>query len=134
MMRITSPAADMIREWLRCSAIAHPAVCLIQASNTPREVEQALNRGASRKEIEEIAVRELAKEPKYLYPGVYPRSHFLWIFTTTIDGFRFASPFFHPPYARRAMRRGVLDVAERGLVLKDADGKVVLPKQAESAL
>jgi hypothetical protein len=44
------------------------------------------------------------------------------------------SPFFHPPYARRAMRKGVLDVAEQGLILKDADGKVVLPKQAENAL
>ena len=74
------------------------------------------------------------KETKYLYPAVYPRSHFLWVFTTTIDGFRFASPFFHPPYARRAMRKGVLDVAEQGLILKDADGKVVLPKQAENAL
>ena len=134
MMRITSPAANVIREWLRCSAIAHPAVRLIQTSNAPPEIRQALDRGAHRKEIEEIAVRELAKQPKYLYPGIYPRSDFLWIFTATIDGFRFASPFFHPPYARRAMRRGVLDVAERGLVLKDADGTVVLPKQRTGAL
>lgn len=124
----------MIREWLRRSVIVHPTVCLIQASDTPREIEQAINRGASRTEIEEIFLKESVKETKYLYPAVYPRSHFLWVFTTTIDGFRFASPFFHPPYARRAMRKGVLDVAEQGLILKDADGKVVLPKQAENAL
>lgn len=78
--------------------------------------------------------KALAKERKYLYPGVYPRSHFLWIFTTVIEGFRFASPFFHPPYARRAMKRGVLDVAERGLLLRDADGSVALPKQESGAL
>jgi hypothetical protein len=32
------------------------------------------------------------------------------------------------------MKRGLLDVAERGLVLKDADGTVVLPKPATGAL
>jgi hypothetical protein len=90
VMRITSSAADMIREWLRRSVIVHPTVCLIQASDTPREIEQAINRGASRTEIEEIFLKESVKETKYLYPAVYPRSHFLWVFTTTIDGFRFA--------------------------------------------
>jgi hypothetical protein len=76
----------------------------------------------------------LAKETKYLYPAIYARSHFLWIFTTRIGGFRFASRFFHPPNARRAMRRGSLDVGERGLLLKEADGTIVLPKQGTGAL
>ena|SRR6266850_5335873 len=133
-MTITPAAAQMIRDRLRRSEIANPVVCLVQMSNTPPEVVQALERKASRKELEQIALAALAKEPKYVYPAIYPRSHFLWIFTTTIGGFPFASSLAHPPYARRAMKRGVLDVAERGLVLKDADGTVVLPKQAHGAL
>ena len=135
-MTITPAAADLIREWLKRTGagIADPVVYLIQTSDVPPEIEQALKRGDTLKEIREIAPMALAKERKYLYPGIYPRSHFLWIFTTRIGGFRFASRFFHPPYARRAMKRGSLDVAERGLLLKDANGTVVLPKQATSAL
>jgi hypothetical protein len=132
-MTITPAAADMIRDWLRHSAVADPVVCLIQVSNTPPEILEALKRGASRKEIEQIAVAALAKEPKYLYPGIYPRSNYLWLFRT-VGGFRFAPFFAHPAHARYAMKRGVLDVGERGLVLKDADGTVVLPKLATSAL
>jgi hypothetical protein len=134
MMTITTAAADRIRNWLRGSGIADPVVYLIQTSNAPPEIEQALKRGATLKEIRQIAPMALAKETKYLYPGIYPRSHFLWIFTRRIGGFRFASPFFHPPHARRAMKRGLLDVAEKGLLLKDADGTVVLPRQATGAL
>jgi hypothetical protein len=133
-MTITPAAANIIRDWLQRAELAHPVVCLSQVSRSPPEIEQAIKRKANRKELHEIALRALPKEPKYLYPCVYPRWHFLWIFTTTIDGFRFAAPFVHPPAARQAMRRGVLDVAERGLVLKDVDGTVVLPTQASSAL
>jgi hypothetical protein len=133
VMTITTAAAAMIHEWLRSSGIRSPVICLVQASNTPTEVTQALERGAGRKELEQISLAALAKEPKYLYPAIYPRSHFLWLFTD-IGGFRFAPAFAHPPHARRALKTGLLDVAERGLVLKDADGKVVLPKQATSAL
>lgn len=132
-MTITTAAADMIRDRLRRSDIPNSVVCLGQVSNTPIEVTEALKRGADRKELQEITLKALESEPRYLYPLVYPRSHFLW-FTTTIQGFRFAPLFAHPPTSRRAMRRGLLDVAERGLVLKDADGTVVLPKQAAGAL
>ncbi len=135
-MTITPAAADLIRDWLERTGagIADPVVYLIQTSNVPPEIDQALKRGATRKEIQQIAPIALAKERKYLYPGIYPHSHFLWIFTTRIAGFRFASRFFHPSHARRAMKRGLLDVAERGLLLKDADGTVVLPRQGTSAL
>ena len=133
-MTITPAAADMIRERLQRFETAHPVVCLMQVSNSPPEIDQAIKRGVGRRELEEIALRVLAKEPKYLYPYIYPRRHFLWIFTTVIDGFRFAAPFVHPPAARRAMTRGTLDVAEKGLVLKDADGTVVLPEAGTSAL
>jgi hypothetical protein len=132
-MTITTAAAAMIREWLRSSEIRSPVVCLVQASNTPAEITQALKRGVGRKELEQISLAALAKEPKYLYAAIYPRSHFLWFFTN-IGGFPFAPGFAHPPHARHAMKTGLLDVAERGLVLKDADGNVILPKHATSAL
>ncbi len=127
-MTITTAAADMIRDWLRRSEITNPVVSLTQISKTPSEVDRVITGGASRKEIREIALRTIGAEPRYLYPCIYPRSHFLWIFTTTIAGFRFVSPLAYPPAARRAMKRGLLDVAERGLVLKDVDGTVLLPK------
>ena len=134
-MTVTAAAAEVIRDWLRASKLNSPVVCLVQTSNTPPEIVEALKRGAPLKEIRQMAPAALAKEPKYLVPAVYPRSHFLWIFTTMIAGFRFASPLFHPPHARRAMKRGLLDVASsRGLVLKDADGTVVLPRPYTSAL
>ena len=133
-MTITTSAAALIRDHLRRSTVPHPVVCLGQVSNTPAEVTEALRRGAKKKELQEIASRALASEPKYLYPLIYPRSHFLWVFTTTIQGIPFASLLFHPASVREAMKRGELDIAERGLVLKDADGTVVLPKPTAGAL
>src|SRR5688572_28749778 len=107
-MTITPTAAEMIRDFLRRSEIAHPVVCLA-------EVSKALG------------------DQRYLYPLVFPRSRFLWL-SIRIGGLPFAPRFFHPHSARQAMTRGVLDVGERGLVLKDAHGTVVLPKDAASAL
>jgi hypothetical protein len=133
-MTITSAAAAVIREFLRCSAdLAHPVVYLGQVSDTPEEVTEALRRRASRKELKEIALRTIHSKPRFLYPLVYPGSHFIWL-TTTIDGFRFASRFFYPRNVRRAMKNGILDAVDRGLVLRDANGTVVLPSNAPGAL
>lgn len=133
-MTITQAAADVIREWLRSSSeVAHPVIYLGVASNTPAAVSQALKRGVSRKELEEITLSAMKSEPKYLYPLVYPGSHFLRL-ASTISGFRFAARFFYPPHVRRAIKSGVLDAAERGLVLKDANGTVVLPPNSAGAL
>src|SRR6267378_4163938 len=133
-MTITTAAADWIRDSLQRSDVPNPVVCLGHVCNTSAEITEALSRGANKKELQEITLRALESEPSYLYPLVYPRSHYLWIFTTTIQGFRFASLCFHPARARHAMKRGLLDVAERGLVLMDTDGTVVLPRQASRAL
>jgi hypothetical protein len=134
MMAVTNAAAEVIREWLRCgSGLHHPTIYLGQGSDTPAEIADALKRRVSQKELRDIAQRALKSEPKYLLPLVYPGWHFVWI-TTTIEGFRFASRLFYPPSVRRAMKNGVLDAAERGLVLKDEDGTVVLPTNATGAL
>src|SRR5688572_18713923 len=114
-MTITTAAAEMIRDALTGTSVPHPVVCLLQVSDVPAEIDEAIKRGATQTEIRELASKVLGNEPKYLYPGIYPRSRFLWIFTTMIDGFRFASPFMHPPSARCAMKYGLLDVAKRGL-------------------
>ena len=129
-MTITPAATEMIRDRLRRSTLLDPVVCLVQSCETPAAVSEAMSRGVSKKDLAKVAEVELEKVPKYLYPEIYPRSHFLWFFTTRIGGFPFASPLFHPPYARSALKRGVLDVAERGLVLKDSDGTVAMPKAA----
>jgi hypothetical protein len=134
VLTITPAAAAVIREWLRaCSGIARPTVYLGIASKTPAEVTQAIERGVSRKELEEIHRRTMHSETKYLYPLVYPSSHFMWL-TTTVGGFRFAVSLFYPKHVRPAVKNGVLDSANGGLVLKDGNGTVVLPKSAPGAL
>ena len=134
MMTITPAAEALIRDCLRRSELAHPVVCLGQVCDTPAEVTEALNRGAGKKELREISSKALESVPKYLHPLIYPRLRFLWFFTTTIQGLPFASLLFHPATARRAMKRGLLDITEQGLVLKDADGTLVLPRSAAGAL
>jgi hypothetical protein len=133
-MAITDAAAQVIQRWLRTSSdLSYPVIYLVQASDTPAEVTEALKRGTSRKELAKIAKKALQSVPRYVWPAVYPGSRFVWL-TTTINGFRFASRLFYPPPVRRAMKNGVLDVAERGLVLKDAKGTVVLPANAAGTL
>ena len=127
-MTITAAAAEMIRGCLERSDISHPVVHLCQVSKSPDEIERAIARGADQKEIREIALRTIETETRYLYPAIFPRSHFLWFSTTMIAGFRFAYYFAQPAQVRSAMKRGALDVAERGLVLTDEDGTVVLPR------
>jgi hypothetical protein len=133
-MTITNAAAEVIRHWLRGSSdLSYPVIYLVQASDTSPEVNEALRRGATREELQALAQKDRKLMPRYVWPGVYPGSHFIWL-TSTISGFRFASRLFYPPSVRRAMKSGVLDAAERGLVLKDANGTVVLPATATGAL
>ena len=133
-MTITDAAAEVIRHWWRGSSkLPYPVIYLVQASETPPEITEAVKRGASTKELEEIAQKALKSVPRYVWPAVYPGSRFIWL-TSTINGFRFASCLFYPSPVRRAMKNGVLDAAKRGLVLRDAKGKVVLPASATDAL
>jgi hypothetical protein len=133
-MVITDAAAQVIREWLRASSnLSRPAIYLGQVSDVPAEVVEAQKRGVDRGELAEIAKQTLKSQPKRLCPLIYPSSHFI-LLTTKIGGFRFASLIFYSPAARRAMKKGVLDAADRSLVLRDSNGKVVLPANASGAL
>jgi hypothetical protein len=133
MMTITTSAADFIRDYLRRLNVPNPVVCLGECANTPVHIGEAVRRDPHNKEVLAMAVKAFEAGPRHLYPLIYPRAHFLWLFTTT-QGIRFAPTFFHPPHIRQAMKRGLLDVAEKGLVLKDADGNVVSPRPTPSAL
>ena len=133
MMTITSAAAEFIRTCLSRSNVPNPVVCLVEFSDTPKDVAEAVQREPHRKEVLEMALKVHEAGPRYMHPAIYTRSHFLWL-STTIQGFRFAPLFFHPPHARRAMKRGLLNIAERGLVLSDSDGTAVLPRPATGAL
>ena len=125
MMTVTAAAAACIRESLRRSEIPIPVVVLVPAREYPKEVQHALNRGLSQQEVQCI-LSGVGPSRWYLYPFVYPRSRYLWL-TNRIDGIPFSPLFACSPNIRRAMKRGVLDVAERGLVLKNVDGTVVSP-------
>jgi len=59
-----------------------------------------------------------------LYPVIYPRRRFLPWNLVKIDGITFFLPFS----LRRRVKNGLLDVADEGLKLENADGEVVLPK------
>ena len=134
MMTISVKAAELIRDQLRQSQLSSPVIRLVQASDTPREVLEAVKLGVRGKELEKITNEALASTSKRLLAAVYPRSQFFWIFTTRIAGFPFASTLFHPSEARAAMKGGSLDVENQGLVLRDKEGVVVLPKAPHSAL
>ena len=130
MVTITPAAAEIIRRFIGLRIHAS-TICLAEASDVSTAVAQAVKRGASQIEIREIAAKA-PPERRYLYPLVFPSSHFLWL-TTTINGFRFAARIFHPSNARQALRNGLLDAAERGLVLRDRDGRVVSPRDETRA-
>jgi len=132
-MTITTAAADLIRDHLRRLKVPNSVVCLGECANTPAHIGEAVRRAPHDKEVLAMAAKAFESGPRYLYPLIYPRAHFLWLFTT-IQGIRFAPAFAHSLHIRRAMKRGLLDVAEKGLVLKDANGTVVSPRRATGAL
>jgi hypothetical protein len=137
VLTITTAAAKVVRRWVEGSSLRLPVVHLTVARETPREINAAIDRGATQQEVQ-----RLARDPTILeswvwrlYPVVWPASRNLWMYSTTREGFRFAPRFRYPPRVRRALKTGVLDVAENGgLVLKDASGTIVLPEPIERAL
>jgi hypothetical protein len=125
-MIITDAAAEVIREALRRTSVPKPVVYLIEATpdgDMPPEVASALRHRASEKSIRD-ALAKTVHLPRYLFPAIYDLTLSRWLFSRKIGGFL----FFCPPGLRGEMKRGTLDVAPRGLVLKDAKGAVVRPR------
>jgi len=125
-MIITDAAADVIREALQRTSVPKPVVYLIEATpdrDMPPEFADAVRHGASAESIREGLSR--AKHlPRFLFPAIYHRTLFRWLFAKKIGEFL----FFCPPGLRGEMKRGTLDVAQRGLVLRDTTGAVVRPR------
>jgi hypothetical protein len=132
-MDITEAAMARIRERVSSSRVADPVVQLCQCTagkKVPPEVGKAILEGAPEATIRELSLRLMGdprNEPVYLEAFAQSRKTMpllYRLFFKTIRGF----VFFAPPGQRAKMKRGVLDVAPRGFVLKDQDGNVLLPR------
>ena len=126
----------LIRERLRTSSEQHPVIYLVQCTagrKVPPELAKAILGGAPEATIREMSLRLMPdpqNEPIFLEPAVYPRKQLLRLFFKTIRGI----VFFAPPGLRGLMKKGILDVAvDHGLVLKDSQGHVLLPKRRSSS-
>jgi hypothetical protein len=123
---ITDAAAEVTRNVLRRTSVPKPVVHLIEITkekDVPSEVASAFRVGASEESTRD-GVARLMQLPKLLIPAIYHQTPFRWLFSKKIDGLL----FFCPPGLRAEMSGATLDVAERGLVLKDAHGAIVRPK------
>ena len=127
-MTITDAAAEVIRNALRRSSVDRPVVYLIEATpdrDLPPEVADAVRSGANAESIREL-IAKAGHMPRFLFPAIYPRTGFRWLFSRRIGEFL----FFCPPPLRGVMKGATLDVATRGLVLKDGNGTILMPKRA----
>ena len=127
-MTIPEAAAEVIREALRRSRIDDPVVYLIEATpdrELPPEIADAVRHGASDESIREVFPKA-TDMPRFLFPAIYPRTGFRRLFSKQVGEFLFVCP----ADLRVMMKDAVLDVARRGLVLKDANGTVVKPRPA----
>src|SRR2546423_6674658 len=130
-MIVTVSAATLIREALSCTSLPDPVVYLIEASpaqSVPSEAGKAILRGDNEDVIRKLMLGSTAdalKEPKRLFPAIYPRAQFLRVFLTKVGDLFFVCP----PHMRFAMRNAILDVAGGNLVLSDRKGNVLLPRQ-----
>lgn len=111
--------------------VRDPAIYLLEASEEVKvspELGKAIVDGADESRIKEMAKAELPDDflsrPRHLVPAIYPRSQFPRRYVVTLDGI----PFVVPPNLAKKLSGGTLDVAERGLVVKNAAGDVVMPQ------
>jgi len=128
---ITTAADHLIRAALSNTRVRDPAIYLLEASEEVKvspELGKAIVDGADESRIKEMAKAELPDDflsrPRHLVPAIYPRSQFPRRYVVTLDGI----PFVVPPNLAKKLSGGTLDVAERGLVVKNAAGDVVMPQ------
>lgn len=128
---ITTAADQLIRAALNKSRVPDAAVYLLEASDEIKvspQLGKAIIDGADESRIEGLARAErpsdLLSRPRHLVPAIYPRSQFPKKYLVTLNGI----PFIVPPNLGKKLRDGTLDVVERGLVIKNAAGEVVMPQ------
>ena len=101
MMTITPSAKMRILEALQRSEISAPVIWLRAFRQLPQEVQQAFDCGLRQNDVQRI-LSEVGPSRYYLYPCIYPRSQFLWLFSR-INGIPFSPFFSYPLKVRRAM-------------------------------
>jgi hypothetical protein len=128
---ITPAALEIVRASLARTSVANPVVYLIEVSSEirgSRELASAIAEGRAETEIRELAEAERPKNvmnmPRRLVPAIYPRGQFPRRYIVTLHG----SPFVVPPALAEKLDGCTVDVAQTGLCVKDASGRVVLPR------
>jgi len=130
--RITEAARDEILRQLSGSRVRYPVVYLIEGApveGESPELSEAYRNGADKAVIRELARKQLPsnlRDMLRLYPAIYSRWRFLPWDLAKIEGITFVLPLS----LKRKIRDGVLDVADKGLKLEDANGILLLPRKA----
>jgi hypothetical protein len=127
---ITASALDLIRKRLSQTSVSDPVVYLIEASDparVPPELRDAIANGEDESVIRHIASKaygeNFEKGRQQLVPAMYPRSQFPKRFVIDVCGI----PFVVPPNLSSKLKGCTLDLTTNGLVLRDANGAVVMP-------
>lgn len=128
---ITTAADHLIRTALSKTRVEDPVVCLLEASEEIKvspQLGRAIIDGADPSRIRELAQAErpsdLQRGRRVLVPAIYPRSQFPRRYLVTLAGI----PFVVSPNLAKKLKGGTVDVAERGLLIRDAAGTVVMPQ------
>jgi len=130
LFKITDAALNNIRSEVQASSALLPVVNLIQVNchSWPDGLERMVSRGASDEALRQAGLYEHRFELKpvrwRLEPGVYERSEVPDDCLVEVRGISFS---FTPAW-QAFLTDGILDIESDSLVLKSADGKLLLPQ------
>lgn len=130
LFEITDAALNNIRREIRASSALAPVVSFNQVNSRswPDGLARMVSRGASDEALRQAGLYERRFELKAvrwrLEPGVYERSEVSEDCLVAVRGILFS---FTPAW-QALLTDGILDMESDSLVLKSADGKVLLPQ------
>ena len=128
--RISSAAKEIILYQLSVSSISRPVIRLIEVGPggaMPPELVEAMNRGADKTTLRELAIQHiphLTKDQYRLRPAVFSRWQSPPWNWEKVEGITFVLPI----RLRILARGGALDVYDGGLKLVSKRGEVLLPE------
>ncbi len=132
LFRITAPALDLISKRFRQTRVPDAVVYLIEASEpteTPAPLREAILEDEDESRIREISSKIYGNDfdnvRRRLVPAIYPRSQFPKRYVVNVQDI----PFVVPPHLSSTLKGCTLDMGEDGLVLTDANGNIVMPRQ-----
>ena len=130
LFEITDAALHTLRSDVHASSVLVPVINLIQVNSHtwPDGLERMVSRGASDEALKQAGLYEHRYELKpvswRLEAGVYERSEVPEDCLVEVRGISFS---FTPEW-QALLSGGILDMTSQSLVLKSADGKVLLPQ------